>query len=48
MCDPCLPCAQLESQRRHNEVTLRRAAFTAQHLNELPDDVKTYTSVGKA
>jgi chaperonin cofactor prefoldin len=40
--------SQLESQKRQNEITLRRAAFTASHLDELPDDVATYRSIGKA
>ena len=40
--------AQLESQRRTSEAALRRAAFTAAQLDELPEDVATYRSVGKA
>lgn len=39
---------QLESQKRQNEINLRRAAFTASHLDELPDNVATYHSIGKA
>ena len=39
---------QLESQKRQNEIMLRRAAFTAAHLDELPDNVATYRSIGKA
>lgn len=27
---------------------IRRAAFTAAHLNELPEDVPTYMAMGKA
>lgn len=38
----------MDSQRRQSEMTLRRAAFTAQHLDELPDNVKAYKGVGKA
>lgn len=30
------------------EATLRRAAFTAAQLDEMPQDVRTYRSVGKA
>jgi hypothetical protein len=29
-------------------VEIRRAAFTAAHLDELPEDVATYMAVGKA
>ncbi|KAI7843153.1 hypothetical protein COHA_003324 [Chlorella ohadii] len=39
---------QLESQKRMVESTLRRAAFTAAQLDEMPQDVATYRSVGKA
>jgi prefoldin subunit 1 len=42
------PCLQLESQKRANEINLRRAAFTASHLDELPENVATYRSIGKA
>jgi hypothetical protein len=45
---PTFTPAQVEAQRRQAEVTLRRAAYTAAHLSELPDDVRTYASVGKA
>ena len=41
-------CVQLESQKRMVESTLRRAAFTAAQLDEMPEDVATYRSVGKA
>lgn len=30
------------------ESTLRRAAFTAAQLDEMPESVRTYRSVGKA
>lgn len=43
-----LPSLQLESQKRMVESTLRRAAFTAAQLDEMPGDVATYRSVGKA
>lgn len=43
-----LPLLQLESQKRMVESTLRRAAFTAAQLDEMPGDVATYRSVGKA
>lgn len=39
---------QLESQKRTNEASLRRAAYTAAQLDEMPEDVATYRSVGKA
>ncbi|KAI8104368.1 hypothetical protein M9434_002926 [Picochlorum sp. BPE23] len=39
---------QLEGQKRQLEVEIRRAAFTAAHLDELPEDVATYMAVGKA
>lgn len=42
------PAVQLESQRRTSEGGLRRAAFTAAQLDEMPDDVATYRAVGKA
>lgn len=42
------PSLQLESQKRQNELTLRRAAFTAAYLNEMPDTLRTYRPVGKA
>ena len=42
------PLPQLESQKRMVESTLRRAAFTAAQLDEMPEDVATYRSVGKA
>ncbi|KAL4858182.1 hypothetical protein ACK3TF_001674 [Chlorella vulgaris] len=38
----------LEQQKRSIEATLRRAAFTAAQLDDMPDDVRTYRSVGKA
>ena len=44
---PPLPL-QLEQQKRVAEATLRRAAITASQLDELPDGVSTYRSVGKA
>ena len=45
----CLPSPpQIESQRRQVEMALRRAAFTAAQLDDLPDDTRTYRSVGKA
>ena len=40
--------AQVESQKRASEMTLRRAAFTAAQLDEVPDDVRMYRQVGKA
>jgi chaperonin cofactor prefoldin len=39
---------QIEHQRRQNEIKLRRAAFTAAHLDELPQTAVMYRSVGKA
>ncbi|KAL6785220.1 hypothetical protein ACKKBG_A02945 [Auxenochlorella protothecoides x Auxenochlorella symbiontica] len=39
---------QMESQRRQNEVTLRRAAFTAAQLDGLPSDTPCYRGVGRA
>lgn len=44
---PCLK-PQLEGQKRSVEAGLRRAAFTAAQLDELPEDARTYRSVGKA
>jgi hypothetical protein len=41
-------CVQVDAQRRQLENEIRRAAFTAAHLDELPDTVSTYHSVGKA
>jgi hypothetical protein len=38
----------VDAQRRQLENEIRRAAFTAAHLDELPDTVSTYHSVGKA
>lgn len=40
--------AQLEGQKRSVEAGLRRAAFTAAQLDELPEHARTYRSVGKA
>ncbi|EFN55572.1 hypothetical protein CHLNCDRAFT_134062 [Chlorella variabilis] len=38
----------LEQQKRAVEASLRRAAFTAAQLDEMPEDVRTYRAVGKA
>lgn len=38
----------VEQQRRTVEAQLRRAAYTAAQLDELPDSVQTYRAVGKA
>jgi len=43
-----LPTPQVEQQRRTVEAQLRRAAFTAAQLDELPEGVSTYRAVGKA
>ena len=45
---PARPALQLEQQKRVVEGTLRRSAFTAAQLDEMPEDVGTYRSVGKA
>lgn len=39
---------QVEGQQRQLELEIRRAAFTAAHLQELPEDTTTYRSLGKA
>jgi len=39
---------QAESQKRQLELEIRRAAFTAAHLSELPEDAAMYRSIGKA
>eukprot|EP00890_Picochlorum_soloecismus_P003998 jgi/Picsp_1/459/NSC_00457-R1_prefoldin-related ke2-like protein len=39
---------QAESQKRQLEIEIRRAAFTAAHLQTMADSTVTYTSVGKA
>lgn len=44
---PPLPW-QLEAQKRAAETTLRRAAYTAAQLDEMPEDVLAYRQVGKA
>jgi hypothetical protein len=51
--DPCTdarPTArpQLDAQKRQAEMALKRAAFTAAQLDEMPEGVRTYESVGKA
>ncbi|KAL4436924.1 hypothetical protein ABPG75_004063 [Micractinium tetrahymenae] len=38
----------VEAQRRTVEAQLRRAAYTAAQLDELPENVGTYRAVGKA
>ncbi|PSC70188.1 prefoldin subunit 1 [Micractinium conductrix] len=38
----------VDQQRRTVEAQLRRAAYTAAQLDELPDGVGTYRAVGKA
>lgn len=39
---------QMEGQQRQLEMEIRRAAYTAAHLNELPEDATTYRSLGKS
>jgi len=39
---------QIEGQQRQLEIEIRRAAITAAHLSELPEDATTYKSLGKA
>lgn len=39
---------QIEGQQRQLEIEIRRAAFTAAHLNELPENATTYRSLGKS
>ncbi len=45
---PAVPELQVDVQRRTVEAQLRRAAYTAAQLDELPENVGTYRAVGKA